>query len=136
MAGKGLDDLLARGRPSPKGHTRVSHGAETDVVHPYDPAGRETAGANGPSARGDAPPQPPAPLPSVTGYEVLEELGRGSMGVVYKARQTGVDRLVALKTLRADTRADQEQLERFLAEARVVASLQHPNIVQLYEISL
>jgi hypothetical protein len=58
------------------------------------------------------------------------------MGVVYKARQVGVDRLVALKMLRTGAQAGDEELQRFLVEARVVASLQHPNIVQLYEIGL
>jgi serine/threonine protein kinase/Tfp pilus assembly protein PilF len=74
--------------------------------------------------------------PSVAGYEILEELGRGTMGVVYKARQAGLGRLVALKMIRAGAEAGAEELRRFAAEARVVATFQHPNIVQLYEISL
>ncbi len=74
--------------------------------------------------------------PNVPGYEILAELGHGSMGVVYKARQRGLDRLVALKMIRAGSGSRPDVLQRFLAEARVVASLRHPNIVQLYEISL
>ena len=73
--------------------------------------------------------------PNVRGYEILDELGRGSMGVVYKARQIEVQRIVALKMIRADVNASQEELHRFLAEARVLASLQHPNIVQLFEVN-
>ncbi len=74
-------------------------------------------------------------LPSVPGYELLEELGRGSMGIVYKARQLNLQRVVALKMIRADVHASQEELQRFIAEARVLASLQHPNIVQLFEVN-
>ena len=74
--------------------------------------------------------------PHVPGYEILEELGRGSMGVVYKARQSGLQRLVALKMMRADVHASQDELQRFVSEAQVLASLQHPNIVQLFEVNL
>jgi predicted Ser/Thr protein kinase len=68
----------------------------------------------------------------VAGFEILEELGRGGMGVVYKARQINLGRLVALKMVRPDARAD--ALARFHKEAQAVASLQHSNIVQLHEI--
>jgi eukaryotic-like serine/threonine-protein kinase len=74
------------------------------------------------------------PLPQVPGYEVLGVLGRGGMGVVYRARHRALKRLVALKMVRAGDAADPEQCARFKAEAEAAARLQHPNIVQVYEV--
>src|SRR5205807_1102489 len=62
------------------------------------------------------------------------ELGRGGMGVVYKARHLDLKRLVAVKKVRQDGALDAEELARFRGEAEAVARLQHPNIVQVYEI--
>src|SRR6516165_10572134 len=72
-----------------------------------------------------------ADLPVVPGYEVLGLLGEGGMGVVYRARQVGLDRLVALKLLRGGS---SKRLARFRAEALADARLQHPHVVQIFEI--
>lgn len=67
-------------------------------------------------------------------YEIEQELGRGGMGVVYKARHRQLRRDVALKMILSGRHAGPDQLERFLTEARAVAQLQHPNIVQIFDI--
>jgi serine/threonine protein kinase/tetratricopeptide (TPR) repeat protein len=77
----------------------------------------------------------PEELPRVPGYEVLGLLGRGGMGVVYKARQVHLNRLVAIKMIRAGVEAEDGELTRFRREAEAVARLQHPNVVQIYEVS-
>src|SRR5262249_21667810 len=88
-------------------------------------------------AFGPAPPAaaPPVPgLPQLEGYEGLHLLGRGGTGVVYKARQVALDRVVALKMIRADLGIGAEERARFRTEAEAAARLQHPNIVQVYEV--
>ena len=72
--------------------------------------------------------------PTVPGYEILGILGRGGMGVVYKARQLALQRVVALKMVRDWTNARAKELVRFRAEAEVIARLHHPNIVQIFDV--
>jgi len=82
----------------------------------------------------------PAPVlededwPKVRGYELLTVIGTGGMGIVYMARQIDLQRTVALKMLRGIAQIDSEYRERLKAEAETVAKLQHPNIIQVFEI--
>ena len=74
-------------------------------------------------------------IPTVPGYEIECEIGRGGMGIVYRARQVGLARTVALKMIVTGQAANKGQTQRFRREAEAVAQLQHPNIVQIHEIA-
>ena len=75
-----------------------------------------------------------SPLPVIPGYEILSILGHGGMGVVFKARQSLLNRLVALKMIRGDAWNRSDRLDRFRIEAEAIARLRHPNVVQIYDI--
>ena len=111
--------------PTPKTLYRVTAVAEnandraTSIITPH---------ARRFSANGEAS------APRVSGYDILSLIGCGGMGIVYKARQRALNRIVALKTLRGPAIADDETRVRFQSEAEAVARLQHPNIVQVFEV--
>ena len=73
-------------------------------------------------------------LPQIGGYEIISKIGEGGMGVVYKARQISLDRVVALKVLPPELTRDRRFVERFRREGRLAAKIPHPNAVQVYEI--
>jgi WD40 repeat protein/serine/threonine protein kinase len=74
------------------------------------------------------------PWPNIRGYQILSVIGSGGMGIVYKAQHRELQRVVAIKTLRGSALSDREFRERFRVEAEAVARLQHPNIIQVFEI--
>jgi tetratricopeptide (TPR) repeat protein/tRNA A-37 threonylcarbamoyl transferase component Bud32 len=125
---------VRRDRPS---HEQPAPGEAAQVDAAFDraaarpPAGLATRPLR--RRRTAAPVSRPADWPSIPGLELMQVLASGGMGVVFRGRQASLDRDVAVKFLRDGHRADSEQRERFLQEARAVARLRHPNLVQVYE---
>ncbi|MGE3776640.1 MAG: serine/threonine-protein kinase, partial [Pirellulaceae bacterium] len=113
---------------------------------PDDPAETKAfagpAGAGRPAPRAGIP-RPPVSLlrsrnreealPEIEGYELLEEIGRGGMGIVFKARQIRLGRIVALKLIRPDHTPREEEIKRFEREAAAAAQLDHPGIVSVFD---
>jgi serine/threonine protein kinase len=92
----------------------------------------EPSRSGAPSTSGAQPPPIDEP-PTIPGYEIFEEIGRGGMGVVYRARQLSLDRDVALKVLRVRPGRDAAALERTRREAHLTARLSHPNVVTVFD---
>src|SRR5262249_32756346 len=96
--------------------------------------GRPAKPGRRPPHKGNPPAGSAAERPRVPGYEILGELGRGGMGVVYRARQLALQRTVALKMVLTERHPGLKDLARFLTEAEAIARLQHPNIVQIFDV--
>jgi WD40 repeat protein/tRNA A-37 threonylcarbamoyl transferase component Bud32 len=102
---------------------RVAAAETIDVTNGMDARGTDIADRESPGA-----------FPSIPSCEILCELGRGGMGIVYKARQIRLNRVCALKIARPDRHSSAEARARFFAEAEIIARLRHPNLVQIYNL--
>jgi WD40 repeat protein/tRNA A-37 threonylcarbamoyl transferase component Bud32 len=126
------------GQPDALGATLTDGTASPGAAGRAIEAGETAAGPTdlGATAFGSDAGSAPAKrtVPAIPGYEIECELGRGGMGVVYKARTLRLNRPVALKMILAGAHADAVAAVRFLAEAKAVAQLRHPNIVQIHHI--
>lgn len=113
-------------------HTIVEVGVGSDPTI-ADPTGGKSS-QDGTIADIDAPPHPDDQVLAWFGtYEIIDEISRGGVGIVYRARQKGLNRVVALKVLQGGTSTRADQVQRFLYEAQSAAKLQHPNIVPIHD---
>jgi WD40 repeat protein len=128
----GAGQPAALGATLASGTTPPRAGGEATAV---DETAAGSAGLGATTFGSDADSAPPRHVvPAIPGYEILGELGRGAMGVVYHARHVLLNRPCALKMILAGAHADAIASVRFLAEAEAVARLHHPNVVQIHHI--
>jgi serine/threonine protein kinase/tetratricopeptide (TPR) repeat protein len=133
QAASGPDDANGAWESSPQHAATLDSTAPTRKVGVPGKSTDEKAPKAATKARGKRKAEIKMPT-KVAGYYIIGELGRGGMGVVYKARQVGLNRLCALKMILGSGHASLDTLARFRIEAEAIAQLQHPNIVQVYEI--
>ena len=125
-------DFILRSSSSPIGDTEEARPERAvEVGDPDRTATTDlTDGEPGPIGGGRAA----AGWPTIPSYDILQRLGEGGMGVVYKARHLRLNRLVALKMIRGGSQARTDHFARFRVEAEAIAQLRHPNIIQIYDI--
>lgn len=130
LSGGARTEFLARGCEGDPGLRR-----EVDALLAAAERVGVTARLAGALVNGPVAPSTPVPIPAISQYEIVERLGGGAMGVVYKARDRRLQRLVALKYLAPSMGEEPEVKSRFLQEAKAIASLDHPNLCSLFDVA-